>query len=110
MGPPAAPPTARRLARLAAAAPAASGGAAISHLRAPRPRFWTVAALLATRTDAELSDLYSTMPCMDGIDFYSSNTLRQIVRHLLLKVRVGLTRGARCVRVCACVRAEREDI
>ena len=53
-----------------------------------------MAALLATRTDAELSDLYSTMPCMDGIDFYSSNTLRQIVRHLLLKVRVGLTRGA----------------
>lgn len=44
-----------------------------------------VAALLATRTDAELSDLYSTMPAMDGIDFYSSNTLRQIVRHLLLK-------------------------
>ena len=50
-----------------------------------------VCAIICTRSDDELGALFRSLPDMDGIDFYSSNTAAQIIRHLLLKV---------CVCVC----------
>jgi TAG lipase/steryl ester hydrolase/phospholipase A2/LPA acyltransferase len=45
-----------------------------------------VASLICTRTDEELRALFSALPDgLQGIDFYSSNTAAQILRHLVLK-------------------------
>lgn len=45
-----------------------------------------VAALICTRTEDELDELFSALPeRLQGIDFYSSNSAAQILRHLVLK-------------------------
>lgn len=45
-----------------------------------------VAALICTRTDQELVELFAELPeRLQGIDFYSSNTAGQILKHLVLK-------------------------
>ena len=41
--------------------------------------------MIATRTDAELRELFDCLPEMEGIDFYFNNTVGALVRHLLFK-------------------------
>ncbi len=45
-----------------------------------------MAAILCTRTEGELAEVFDTMSEIGGIEFYSFNTLSQILRHMLLKV------------------------
>ena len=45
-----------------------------------------VAALICTRTDDELAELFAALPeRLQGIDFYASNSATQILKHLVLK-------------------------
>lgn len=45
-----------------------------------------VAALICTRTDDELAELFAALPeRLQGIDFYASNSAAQIFKHLVLK-------------------------
>ena len=45
-----------------------------------------VAALICTRTPAELTELFDALSeRLQGIDFYASNTITAIFKHLLLK-------------------------
>lgn len=45
-----------------------------------------VAALICTRTEDELAELFASLPeRLQGIDFYASNSAAQIIKHLVLK-------------------------
>lgn len=46
-----------------------------------------MSAILCTRTEAELAELFESMSEITGIEFYSFNTAGQILRHVLLKAR-----------------------
>jgi hypothetical protein len=46
-----------------------------------------VAAILCTRSESELAAVFESVSEIGGIEFYSFNTLGQILRHVLLKVR-----------------------
>ena len=50
------------------------------------PFFIAVAAIVCTRSEAELAGIFESLSELGGIEFYSFNTLGQILRHLLLKV------------------------
>ena len=48
-----------------------------------------VAAIVCTRSETELAGIFGSLSELGGIEFYSFNTLGQILRHLLLKVGVS---------------------
>lgn len=56
-----------------------------------------MSAILCTRSEAELAQIFDA--AHDIPDFYSFNTLGQILRHVLLKVN----QTPSLVRVCVCV-------
>lgn len=46
-----------------------------------------VSAIICTRTESEVEEVFDSLSDIGGIEFYSFNTVGQVLRHMLLKVR-----------------------
>lgn len=46
-----------------------------------------VSAIICTRTESEVEEVFDSLSDIGGIEFYSFNTVGQLLRHMLLKAR-----------------------
>lgn len=44
-----------------------------------------VSAIICTRTESEVEEVFDSLSDIGGIEFYSFNTIGQLLRHMLLK-------------------------
>lgn len=73
--------------------------ALIAPVCCPPLGLFAVSAIVCTRSEAELAGIFASLAEFQSIQFYSFNTVGQILRHLLLKVTPTLGGVARVCKV-----------